>query len=64
MLFKKDSLDKCNLLIKENPDFNAPKLLKIILILLTRDNHKINDAKTLLSDINIENLNDHFKKIS
>ena len=38
LLFKKDSLDKCNLLIEENPNFNAPKLLKIILILLTRDN--------------------------
>ena len=62
LLFKKDSLDKCNLLIEENPNFNAPKLLKIILILLTRDNNKINDAKTLLGNINIENLNDHFKK--
>ena len=30
LLFKKDSLDKCNLLIEENPNFNAPKLLKII----------------------------------
>ena len=62
LLFKKDSLDKCNLLIEENPNFNAPKLLKIILILLTRDNNKINDAKILLGNINIENLNDHFKK--
>ena len=62
LLFKKDSLDKCNLLIEENPNFNAPKLLKIILILLTRDNNKINDAKTLLGNIDIENLNDHFKK--
>ncbi|MBT5782813.1 MAG: hypothetical protein HOI03_06555, partial [Candidatus Marinimicrobia bacterium] len=62
LLFKKDSLDKCNLLIEENPNFNAPKLLKIILILLTRDNNKIIDAKILLGNINIENLNDHFKK--
>ena len=61
LLFKKDSLDKCNLLIEENPNFNAPKLLKIILILLTRDNNKIIDAKILLGNINIENLNDHFK---
>ena len=62
LLFKKDSLDKCNLLIEENPNFNAPKLLKIILILLTRDNNKIIDAKTLFNNINIENLNNHFKK--
>ena len=39
LLFKKDSLDKCNLLIKENPNFNAPKLLKIILIALSFINH-------------------------
>ena len=62
LLFKKDSLDKCNLLIEENPNFNAPKLLKIILILLTRDNNKIIDAKKLLNNINSEHLNDHFKK--
>ena len=62
LFFKKDSLDKCNLLITENPNFNAPKLLKIILILLTRDNNKIIEAKTLLSNIDIKNLNDHFKK--
>ena len=32
LLFKKDSLDKCDLLIEKYPTFNAPKLLKIILI--------------------------------
>ena len=36
LFFKKDSIDKCDLLIKQNPNFNAPKLLKIILTLLTR----------------------------
>ena len=62
LLFKKDSLDRCDLLIVKYPTFNAPKLLKIILILLARDNNKIKDAKRLLSNINIEDLNDHFKK--
>ena len=38
--FKRDSLDICDKLILKNPDFNAPKLLKIILILLTRDKKK------------------------
>ena len=62
LLFKEDSLDKCDLLIEKYPSFNAPKLLKIILTLLARDNHKIQDAKRVFSSINIENLNDHFKK--
>jgi len=62
LLFKKDSMDKCDLLIAQYPNFNAPKLLKIILTLLVRDNHKIKDAERLFSRINIEDLNDHFKK--
>jgi len=61
LLFKKDSLDKCDLLIHKYPSFNAPKLLKIILILLARDNQKIQDAKRLYNNINTEDLNDHFK---
>ena len=28
LLFKKDSMDKCDLLIEQYPSFNAPKLLK------------------------------------
>ena len=55
-------MDKCDLLIAQYPNFNAPKLLKIILTLLVRDNHKIKDAERLFSRINIEDLNDHFKK--
>jgi len=62
LLFKKDSMDKCDLLIAQYPNFNAPKLLKIILTLLVRDNHKIKDAERLFSRINIEDLNDQFKK--
>ena len=41
LFFKKDSMDKCDLLIKKYPNFNAPKLLKLILILLTRDRRKL-----------------------
>ena len=55
LLFKKDSLDKCNLLIEENPNFNAPKLLKIILILLTRDNNKIIEFKVLVRPLQAVN---------
>ena len=62
LLFKKDSMDKCDLLIEKYPTFNAPKLLKIILILLARDNKKLKDAKILFNQINVEDLNDHFKK--
>ena len=62
LLFKKDSMDKCDLLIEQYPSFNAPKLLKIILILLARDNKKLKDAKILFNQINVEDLNDHFKK--
>ena len=62
LLFKKDSMDKCDLLIEQYPSFNAPKLLKIILTLLARDNKKLRDAKILFNKINIEDLNDHFKK--
>ena len=62
LLFKKDSMDKCDLLIEQYPSFNAPKLLKIILILLARDNKKLQDAKILFNQINVKNLNDHFKK--
>ena len=62
LLFKKDSMDKCDLLIEQYPTFNAPKLLKIILILLARDNKKLKDAKILFNQINVKNLNDHFKK--
>ena len=62
LLFKKDSMDKCDLLIEQYPSFNAPKLLKIILTLLARDNKKLKDAKILFNTINIEDLNDHFKK--
>ena len=58
LLFKKDSMDKCDLLIEQYPTFNAPKLLKIILILLARDNKKLKDAKILFNQINVEDLND------
>ena len=54
LFFKKDGIDKCDLLIKNNIKFNAPKLLKIILILLSRDKHKIHIANTLFKKINIK----------
>lgn len=62
LFFKKDSIYKCDMLIKKNPKFNAPKLLKIILILLSRDKHKLKIAQTLFNQINVEDVNDHFKK--
>ena len=62
LFFKKDGIDKCDLLIKNNIKFNAPKLLKIILILLSRDKHKIHIANTLFKKINIKDVNDHFKE--
>ena len=62
LLFKKDSIDKCDLLIENNSEFNAPKLLKTILILLSIDKHKISIANTLFKKINEEDVNDHFKE--
>ena len=62
LLFKKDVIDKCDLLIKNNPKFNAPKLLKIILILLSRDKYKISIAHKLFKKINVGDVNDHFKE--
>ena len=62
LFFKKDGIDKCDLLIKNNPKFNAPKLLKIILILLSRDKHQTLVAHTLFNKINVGDVNDHFKE--
>jgi len=62
LFFKKDSIDQCELLIKKNPKFNAPKLLKIVLILLSRDKHKLSIAQNLFNKISIDDVNDHFKK--
>ena len=60
--FKKDSLEICDKIILKNPDFNAPKLLKIILILLTRDINKKKIAYEILKKINLDQINDHFKE--
>ena len=60
--FKKDSLDICDKLILKNPDFNAPKLLKIILILLTRDRNKTKLANSILNKIDNSQINNHFKE--
>ena len=56
LFFKKDSIDQCELLIKKNPKFNAPKLLKIVLILLSnvalKGNYAGADSKLLDTEIN------------
>ena len=60
LFFKKDSMDKCDLLIKKYPNFNAPKLLKLILILLTRDRRKLKREKYIFNQINLSGINDYF----
>ena len=61
LLFKKDSLEICNTILSKNPNYNAPKLLKTILILLTRDKNNIREANKIFQDIDTSKINDHFK---
>ena len=49
--FKKDAFYKTNKLIKKKPEFNAPKLLKIVLLLFSRDVQKISLARETLQSI-------------
>ena len=62
LYFKKDTLTKTNKLIEEKPEFNAPKLLKTILLLFSRDINKISEAKETLNSISLENINNDFQK--
>ena len=56
--FKKDAFNKTNKLIKKKPEFNAPKLLKIVLLLFSRDVQKISLARETLKSISTDEVND------
>ena len=58
--FKKDAFYKTNKLIKKKPEFNAPKLLKIVLLLFSRDVQKISLARETLKSISTDEVNDYF----
>ena len=60
--FKKDSLLITNQLIRENRNFQAPKLLKTFLLLFSRDINKLTLAKETIKSISIDNINNHFHK--
>ncbi len=60
--FKKDSLLITNQLIRENRNFQAPKLLKTFLLLFSRDINKLILAKETIKSISIHNINNHFHK--
>ena len=59
--FKSNSLELTETLINNNNSFQAPKILKIILILLSRDKNKIIIAKNIFKNIDISLVNDYFK---
>ncbi len=61
--FKKDAFYKTNKLIKKKPKFNAPKLLKIVLLLFSRDVQKISLARETLKSISTDEVNDYFLSI-
>ena len=58
--FKKDAFYKTSKLIKKKPEFNAPKLLKIVLLLFSRDLQKISLARETLKSISTNKVNDYF----
>ena len=60
--FKKDSMVITNKLIRENRNFQAPKLLKTFLLLFSRDINKLTLAKDTIKSISIDNTNNHFHK--
>ena len=60
--FKKDSLLITNQLIRENRNFQAPKLLKTFLLLFSRDINKLTLAKDTIKSISVDNINNHFHK--
>ena len=60
--FKKDTLFKIDCLIQENPEFNAPKLLKTFLLLFSRDINKLTIAKKTFNSISTDKTNKHFNK--
>ena len=60
--FKKDSLLITNQLIRENRNFQAPKLLKIFLLLFSRDINKLTLAKDTINSISIDKINIYFHK--
>jgi len=60
--FKKDALQKTNKLIENKPDFNAPKLLKTVLLLFSRDTKKIKLATETLNSISVDKINNYFYK--
>ncbi len=60
--FKKDSLLITNQLIRENRNFQAPKLLKIFLLLFSRDINKLTLAKDTIKSISADKINNHFHK--
>ncbi len=60
--FKKDSMLKTNKLIRENRNFQAPKLLKTFLLLFSRDINKLTLAKDTIKSISVDNINNHFHK--
>ena len=62
IFFKKDSLLITNKLIRENRNFQAPKLLKTFLLLFSRDINKLILAKETIKSISIHNINNHFHK--
>ena len=60
--FKKDSLLITNQLIRENRNFQAPKLLKTFLLLFSRDINNLTLAKDTIKSISVGNINNHFHK--
>ncbi len=60
--FKKDTMLITNKLIRDNRNFNAPKLLKTFLLLFSRDINKLTLAKDTLKSITVDNINNHFHK--
>ena len=62
LMFKSNSLEITENLIIKNESFQAPKILKIVLILLSRDKIKIKIAKKILKNINVSYVNDYFKE--
>ncbi|MDC3075195.1 hypothetical protein OA258_02025 [Pelagibacteraceae bacterium] len=60
--FKKDSFLITNQLIRENRNFQAPKLLKAFLLLFSRDINKLTLAKDTIKSISVDNINNHFHK--
>jgi len=60
--FKKDSLLITNQLIRENRNFQAPKLLKTFLLLFSRDINKLTLAKDAINSISADKINNHFHK--